>query len=96
MSSPRTLVWQETEIGKVYYATKVMGAEGRLYYMQEIPRGEAPVIKEEFEGTILLWKHLDNTLAKSMQSQFKAQWDADVDPENTYMIIGNRKPTGCR
>jgi hypothetical protein len=34
LSNPKLLMWQDTQTSKIYFATKLMGAQGRLFYMQ--------------------------------------------------------------
>ena len=95
MSSPRTLVWQDTKTQKVYFAAKIMGAKGKLFYMEELPTGKMPSIKSSFSGTLLLWKHLPGNLLTSMKAQFKAQWGTNIDIERTHILVANQKPDGC-
>ncbi|MBN2716219.1 MAG: hypothetical protein JXX14_10220 [Deltaproteobacteria bacterium] len=95
MSSPKTLVWQDVKTQQIYFATKIMGAEGRLFYMDTLKTGETPKIKTKFTGTLLLWKHLPEALLMSMKTQFKEQWDVDVDVNTTYILKANEKPVGC-
>ena len=96
MSSPKTLVWQDLNTKQLYFAAKVMGAEGKLFYMDELKVGETPQIKTTFTGTLLLWKHLPKGLLRSMKKQFKEQWGVDVDENTTYIIKANKKPDGCK
>ena len=95
MSNPKTLVWQDAKNGQIYYATKLMGAEGRLFYMARLKPGEKPTIKSSFTGTLLLWKHIEKGLQLSMIKQFHDQWGVDVNVDNTYIVIADQKPEGC-
>ncbi|MBN2802675.1 MAG: hypothetical protein JXR91_06250 [Deltaproteobacteria bacterium] len=95
ISDPRILMWQDMTTSKIYFATKVMGAQGRLFYMQELNPGEKPALKEGFEGTITKWSSIDKTLSQSMAEQFKNKWDVTITPADTYIIMGNKKPDGC-
>jgi hypothetical protein len=95
MSNPKTLVWQDKQTGQIFYATKLMGAQGRLFYMAGLETGEKPTIKSVFTGTLLLWKHLEKSLQLSMKKQFHDQWGVDVDVDHTYIMIADKKPEGC-
>ena len=95
MSSPKTLVWQDVKTQQIYYATKILGAEGKLFYMAKLKVGETPTIHSKFTGTLLLWKHLPKSLLVSMKKQFKEQWGVDVDENSTYILKANEKPNGC-
>ncbi|MBN2343574.1 MAG: hypothetical protein JXX29_18450 [Deltaproteobacteria bacterium] len=96
MSSPKTLVWQDMTTQQIYYATKIMGAEGKLFYMAKLKTGEKPSIKSNFLGNIMLWQHLPTDLLRSMKTQFKNQWGVEIDEKNTYIILADEKPKGCK
>jgi hypothetical protein len=95
LSNPKTLVWKDMKTGQIYYATKIMGAKGRLFYMASLGVGEKPTLKSEFTGTMLLWKYLERPLQLSMKKQFHDQWGVDVDIDHTYVIVADKKPEGC-
>lgn len=96
ISSPKTLVWQDTNTQQIYFATKIMGAQGKLFYMDKLKTGETPSIKSNFQGTLMLWKHLPINLLKSMKRQFKEQWGVEIDENKTYILKANEKPAGCK
>lgn len=96
MSSPKTLVWQDVKKQHIYYATKIMGAQGKLFYMDELQTGQKPTIKSTFVGTLMLWKHLPIDLLNSMKAQFKDHWGVEVDENTTYILTATQKPKGCK
>jgi len=95
MSDPKTLVWQDARTKKVFFAAKVLGAEGRLFYMEELQTGSLPGLRESFTGTILKWPHLHPELAAALEGQFRSQWNVEIDKAQTYIIRGGEKPGGC-
>ena len=96
MSSPKTLIWQDTQTGQIYFATKILGAEGKLFFMDKLKTGEKPAIRSTFTGTLMLWKHLPKGLLVSMKAQFKEQWGVAVDENSTYILKADEKPDGCQ
>ena len=96
MSSPKTLVWQDTQTQQIYFATKILGAEGKLFFMDKLQTGQKPEIRSTFIGTLMLWKHLPKGLLVSMKAQFKEQWGVDVDENSTFILKANEKPEGCK
>ncbi|MBN2528613.1 MAG: hypothetical protein JXR76_19645 [Deltaproteobacteria bacterium] len=96
MSSPKTLIWQDLKSKQIYFATKVMGAQGKLFYMEKLATGQTPTIKSSFTGTLLLWKHLPPSLLQSIKKQFKEQWAVEIDENATYILMANQKPQGCK
>jgi hypothetical protein len=95
ISNPIILVWRDSRSGQVFYVTRVAGTGARLLYMARLSPGETPVARSSFSGTIQRWKQLPPDLTRSMSAAIRAQWDVQLNPDDTWVISAGQKPEGC-
>jgi hypothetical protein len=88
-------VWKEKQTGNIYYITRVMGTQKRLYYMEELAPGEAPVLKSLFVGHLLRWDRLPERRAAELTKALLTEYKLEVEPDKTYLLFGGQKPAGC-
>jgi len=95
IADPRTLVWREQKTGKIYFITRIMGTQKRMYYMEQLAPGEAPKLKSLFVGHLRRWDKLPPHEAKPMAQALLTEYKLQVEPEKTYLLAGGVKPDGC-
>lgn len=95
IADPRTLVWKDQQTGDIFYITRVMGTQQRLYYMEQLAPGQAPAIKSEFVGHLRRWDKLPEREAVPIARALLTEYKLQVEPEKTYLLVGGAKPAGC-
>ena len=88
LTDPRTLVWQDERTKDVFYITRVMGTERRLYYMEQLETGEEPVPKSTLVGTITRWSELPPERGVVLARALKREYDLEIEPERTWLMEG--------
>lgn len=96
ITSPKTLIWQDSKTKKVYYVAKILGAGGKLLYSQELGPGEEPRILSSFQGTMRRWSSLPKEDAIPMAKALEKEWGVKIDVDKTYLVKGDTKPAGCQ
>lgn len=95
LGHPGSLVWQDQTTKQAYFLTRLMGAQRRLFYMQELAPGETPKVLSVFEGHIRRWDRLPPQRAVPMAGALKKDYRIEIEPDKTYLIVGGAKPDGC-
>ncbi|MCP4604919.1 MAG: hypothetical protein GY847_31090 [Proteobacteria bacterium] len=95
IAHPHSLVWRDQRTGNVYYITRVMGTEQKLFFLKRVPDGEKPRVLSEFRGHLLRWNKLPLERSAPIAAALASQYNIHIKSESTYVIDGNGKPEGC-
>lgn len=95
LGHPGSLVWQDQHTKQAYFLTRLMGAQRRLFYMQELAPGETPKVLSVFEGHIRRWDRLPQKRAVPIAAALKKDYGIEIEADKTYLIVGGAKPEGC-
>ena len=90
-----SLIWKDKKSQEIYYITKLMGTQQKLFFKKRLVSGEKPGFVASFAGHLLRWDELHQTesipIAKALDSEYGIQ----IIPDQTYLINADTKPKGC-
>jgi hypothetical protein len=95
IADPRILVWRDSKTGNIFYITRIMGTEQKLFYLRQIGVDEKPGIESEFLGHLLRWDKLPLERSLPIANALATQYRINIKPESTYVIDADGKPSGC-
>jgi hypothetical protein len=95
LTDPRTLVWKDEATGAVFFITRVMGTERRLYYMAPVKPGEEPKALAGVEGHLQRWSDLDPRKGATLARALEREYSLKIDPKVTFLLTAGEKPAGC-
>jgi hypothetical protein len=95
LTDPRTLVWKDEATGGVFFITRVMGTERRLYYMAPVKPGEEPRALSVVEGHLQRWSDLEPRKGATLSRALEREYSLKIDPQTTFLVTAGEKPAGC-
>ena len=95
LANPQALVWRDTQTNRTFYLTRVMGTERRLYFMRQVADDEKPGVASSFKGHLVKWSNLPPKRSVPIANALDQQYNIQVKPEESYVIIVGEKPEGC-
>jgi hypothetical protein len=95
LTDPRTLVWKDEATGAVFFITRVMGTQRRLYYMAPVKPGEEPKALSVVEGHLQRWSDLEPRKGVTLSRALEREYSLKIDPQKTYLLTAGEQPAGC-
>ena len=95
LTDPRTLVWKDETTGAIFFITRVMGTQRRLYYMAPVKPGEEPRALAVVEGHLQRWSDLEPKKGVTLSRALEREYSLKIDPAVTFLITAGEKPSGC-